>query len=271
MEIHVYSICWNEADMLGFFFRNYDRVASRYMIYDDGSTDGSLQILRTHPKVQVRRFPRVIEDSYALSARELHNSVWKESRSAADWVIITAIDEHLHHADIKDYLERCKRRGITLVPALGFQMLSAQFPEPEETLSETRRYGAPFDKMNKLCVFNPTALEETNYHPGRHRADPAGEIVLPERDELLNLHYKYLDIGRVFERHKLLASGLGNEDRKRGYGHRYWFTMDQLKEDWRHFESEAVDIRTLRADPARVHLQARWWRDESKGYETRSV
>ena len=40
--------------MLGFMFRNYDDLVQRYVVYDDGSTDGSLDILAAHPKVEIR-------------------------------------------------------------------------------------------------------------------------------------------------------------------------------------------------------------------------
>ena len=137
------------------------------------------------------------------------------SRERADWVIITAIDEHLYHPNLALYLAACQSRGITMIPALGFQMISNQFPEPDETLTRSRTLGAPFAKMNKLCLFDPSALRGTNFSPGRHSAEPTGKVVIPPRDELLNLHYKYLDLDRIIARHKLLDSGLGEGDRSR--------------------------------------------------------
>jgi hypothetical protein len=269
MQVDVYTICWNEADMLGFFFRHYDELATRYIVYDDGSTDGSLDILRDHPKVEVRRFPRVIQDSFVLSHAEFHNSVWKESRGAADWVLLTAIDEHLDHKSLPDYLGRCRKAGITMMPAVGFQMVSDEFPGTGETLSQSRVFGCPFGQMNKLAVFNPTALRETNFDPGRHTGEPAGDIVIPEHDQLMNLHYKYLGFDRIYERHKLLATGLGPGDRQRSYGHRYSFGRDELRVDFDSFKSRAMDIRPLRDDPAKMAGDGGWWRDPSRGYETR--
>jgi len=32
--IHRYTVCWDEADMLGFFFRHYDQWVNRYVVYD---------------------------------------------------------------------------------------------------------------------------------------------------------------------------------------------------------------------------------------------
>ena len=54
MRIDLYTLCWNDADMLGFFFQHYDRFVQRYVVYDDGSTDRSLDILHANPKVEVR-------------------------------------------------------------------------------------------------------------------------------------------------------------------------------------------------------------------------
>ena len=120
--IHLYTVCWDEADMLGFFFRHYDPWVDRYVIYDDGSQDGSLDILRAHPKVELRRFERVDAESFVLSHTRMQEHSWKESRGRADWVVITAIDEHLwvRGRDMRSYLRelRGRRRHLRSGPRL---------------------------------------------------------------------------------------------------------------------------------------------------------
>jgi hypothetical protein len=37
--------------MLPYFFRHYDTLVSRYFVFDDGSTDRSVDLLNAHPKV----------------------------------------------------------------------------------------------------------------------------------------------------------------------------------------------------------------------------
>ena len=122
MKTHLYTLCWNEADMLEFFFRHYDPWVDRYIVFDDQSTDGSIEILKANPKVELRHHNRIYPDSHIMSQMELLNTIWKESRGSADWVIMVDIDEHLFVPDIpmQEVLERYKAQGVTLVPALGY-------------------------------------------------------------------------------------------------------------------------------------------------------
>ena len=159
MITHLYTLCWNEADMLEFFFRNYDPWVDRYIIFDDGSTDGSIEILKARPRVEVRRWHRKYSDSYLISQVEWLNEVWKESRGCADWVVMVDMDEHLFapRSPMPDLLERYKSQGITLAPALGFQILSEDFPGADEHLVQSRTWGTPRPNM---CKFFAAALHQ---------------------------------------------------------------------------------------------------------------
>lgn len=259
LQVHLYAICWNEARMLGFFFRHYLPWVDRFVIYDDGSTDDSIAILSAIPSVDVRQFPRTHSDSYVLSAQALQNNCWKESRGQADWVVVTAIDEHLHHADILNYLYSCRKHGITLLPALGYQMISDEFPAKHEYLAASRTQGTPWGVMNKLSIFDPDLIEETNFEVGRHEANPTGEIVLPEEDELLLLHYKYLGQSYLIERNSFLAGGLGKIDRANQWGYQYTYSKEKFGEQWDFFKSGLVDIALLGADAWKQHREPRSW------------
>lgn len=115
--VWLYALSWHERPVLPFFFRHYDSWVDRYFIYDDGSTDGTLDALARHPRVTIRRFERPIPYSFVESARLWQNYAWKEARSKADFVVLTAIDEHLFHPDIGSFLLRCRNDGVGAIPA----------------------------------------------------------------------------------------------------------------------------------------------------------
>jgi hypothetical protein len=258
--VHLYAICWNDAAMLGFFFRHYDPWVDRYVFFDDGSTDGTLDLLRRHPRAEIARFPRLQADSFVVSASLLQNVVWKASRGQADWVVITAIDEHLYHPDLPAWLAACGLAGVTMLPALGYQMVADTFPPADSLLCRSLTRGAPYGMMSKLSLFRPHALTDTGFSVGRHFARPTGELVLPERDELVLLHYKYLGRDYTRARHAMLAAGLGAFDREQGWGSQYSAGDAAFAAEFDGFAARAVDIAAPHYDAARDHPDPRWWR-----------
>lgn len=260
--VHLYTICWNEAAMLPFFFRHYDPVVSRYVFYDDGSTDGTLDLLAAHPRVEIRRFQRVIPDSYVLSAQELHNAAWKDSRGQADWVIWTAVDEHLHHASLglKAYIRACHDSPTTVVPALGFQMVGNGFPPPGTLLCERLPMGAPHLMFCKLSLFRPEAVREMNYSIGRHAVEPVGILVYPETDALLLLHYKYLERQYTAARNALLAKGLGPLDDANAWGSQYRAEAAVLDAEFEMYRSLSLDTSNPAILKTPGYPYPAWWR-----------
>lgn len=249
--------------MLRYFFKYYDDFVDRYVFFDDGSTDQTLNILRNHPKVEIRPYELLNADSFVLSARELNNNIWKESRGIADWVITITVDEFLYTPNLKSYLYRCTEEGVTAIPALGFQMISKTRPSSNQNLPDIVKRGAPWEMMNKLCIFNPNKIIEVNQHIGRHRAEPTGKVKYPVTDELLLLHYRYLSFEHTFNRNSDLQKKLGSLDKKKGWGHKYGWAREQLKTDWEYFEKNSIeDVLAPEYNPHILHssMSKRWWR-----------
>ncbi len=194
------------------------------------------------------------------SLRLFYNECWKESRGKADWVFITNIDEHLYHPSLAAYLEACRSEKVTLIPALGYQMIAHEFPAAGQLLCEAATRGAPWAYMNKLSVFDPNAIEEMNFTAGRHVAQPVGKVRFPRRDELLNLHYKYLGRAYTRRRHGELGTRLLVDDVKNAFGFQYLWNDAQLDEDWREQEARSVDVADPKLEPGVSHGEPRWWR-----------
>jgi hypothetical protein len=194
-----------------------------------------------------------------LSAKVLFDECWKQSRGHADWVICACIDEHLFHPNGRHYLSDCAAEGATLIPALGFQMISNSRPQPAETLCRDYTFGVPWHQMMKLCIFNPNAITEINYSVGLHQADPIGQIQVPKIDELMLFHYKYMGFEETHLRHQEAAKRLEAEDIHRGWGHKYSWSEAKLKEDWNNILDKSFDITTIRTAPASYYPIKPWW------------
>jgi glycosyltransferase involved in cell wall biosynthesis len=260
-EVHLYTVLWNEADMLGFFFRHYDSWVDRYVVLDDGSDDGTLEILAAHPKVEVRHLERAHPESANLSLLAAQDEGWKESRGVADWVLVVDVDEHLHVLDQEPraYLERQRDQGVTLVPSLGFDLNSRAFPDHGDHLVETIRRGRPRTAFNKLCAWNPDAVTASGLHPGRHGAEPEGTLRLPARDELMLWHYKHLDLARWNHRDTELGARRGRIDHEQGLGIHYFMTPEERAEFWADMEAESTELGGPGFVPDERAVRPLWW------------
>lgn len=258
MAIDLYALCWNDRHMLDFFFRHYEPWVDRFFIFDDGSTDGSLEYLRAKSNVSVAPFVKANPASLIVSAVILFDEAWKQSRGRADWVVITDLDEHLTHPDMPGYLEHQLTVGVTAVPALGYQMLTEVLPPEGSWLARDCPMGAPWKQMSKLSIFRPDRIEATNFAPGRHQARLKGDVVFPDRDDVVNQHYKYLGVRETHARHQMQRGRLGSVDRARNWGHKYDWSEEQLAADFEAIRSRLVDVG--RIDHHSQHLEPRWWR-----------
>jgi glycosyltransferase involved in cell wall biosynthesis len=241
MKIHVYSLCWNEARMLPYYVRHYLPIAEKFYIYDDGSTDGSLELLEEYPNIIVRSFENR-GDSFVLNSQKFANESWKSSRGQADWVIICNIDEHLYHPNLNIYLQYCHFQDITLIPTKGYQMIAETFPITQNRLCDEIAEGMPWEQMDKLAIFNPNAIEEINYSVGRHKAYPKGRVLYPENVEVKLLHYKYLGLDYLVERNAELKNGLKEQDIKMRWGHKYLWELQRTEDDFNYVKSNAVRV-----------------------------
>lgn len=263
-RIHYYGPAWNEALILPFMLRHYEPWVERFVIYDHDSTDDSVALLRRYPKVEVRRFEMAHPDSLVLSLQHLFDGFWKESRGQADWVIVAETDEFLYHPDLFGYLRRCRKQGVTCVPALGYEMVAGQFPEPEDRLADVVRRGMPHHMMSKLRLFDPSQVTATHFGPGSHVAAPEGNIVYPRRDELLLLHYKSLGFDYLCRRNAMMESTRRATDRANNWSHHYQKSTDQVAGQIQALMAASVDVMALGEAAWQNHKERRWWRMRAK-------
>jgi hypothetical protein len=207
--------------MLPHFFKHYDSLVDRFYIFDNGSTDGSLEMLAGDERIQVAPFETEF-DSFVDTELHLSEEIWKASRGVAQWVIVIDIDEHLYHEDLQAYLRLCTERDVTAIQAVGYEMVSETFPDTSSRLCDVVTRGVRMPQWHdKLCVFDPSAVVRTNFTHGRHCASPEGRVRWPTRHEVLLLHYKRLGLEYEIARSAELRTGLRSRDVERRLGVKY--------------------------------------------------
>jgi FkbM family methyltransferase len=240
-EIHLYCLAWNEAKMLPHFLRHYGGFVDRFFVFDNGSTDDTLSMLAANERVTVSHFD-VPGDSFVEEERRLSDTVWQQSRGKARWVIVVDIDEFLHHPNLRRYLDDCARDGVTAIEAIGYEMVTDQFPPAELPLTETVTCGVREPFYDKLCIFDPNAIASPNYRLGRHTAAPSGHVQWPAQRQVKLLHYKRLGVDYVARRYTQLKPGLRPRDHENRWGFQYLMSRDEIEAEFERFRRDAAPV-----------------------------
>ncbi|MBA3744830.1 glycosyltransferase family 2 protein [Sporichthya sp.] len=213
MILDLYTCLWNEARLLPYFLDHYGPHCRRIVVMDDGSTDGTLEILAAHPAVEIRRMPRE-RDSWVLAVARWKNEGWKESYDA-DWVIHLTVDE-IVGPDLTVALERHQAAGATVLRPRGFDMIAEDDADPA-----TVDVGVFNPQYSKPCLFRPDKITNLTLAPGSHDASFEGEVVLVEPEDLILRHYRYLGREQTWARYKELDAKRRGGDKVRQFGAQY--------------------------------------------------
>jgi hypothetical protein len=215
--IHLYAVCWNEAKILPFVLDYYSIFVDYFYIYDNYSDDETDEILKYKRNVTVRKFDTgsTFND---LVHQKIKNTVWKESRGKADWVIVIDMDELIYHPHLIDFLHVSKN---TIFTPYGYNMVTDVFPESNELITDQVKSGVPDSKYAKMVLFNPHKIVEVNYEPGAHEAYPEGIIKMGTSNDLKLLHYKNLGVNYVMGKIRNYRSRLSQQNRENNHGLEY--------------------------------------------------
>ncbi len=228
-QVHLFAMCLNELRMIPHFLRHYAGLVTHFHIFDNGSTDESLRQLSGDPRIVVEPF-KTEGDSFVLTAQRLMNTAWNRSREA-DWIITAEMDEHLHHPDLPAYLRHCAGEGVTALHAVGYDMIARDFPAGGQPLYEQVVRGTRSLLFDKMAIFDPRAIVDSNYLPGRHQSNPTGRVVWERHRQVKLLHFKTLGADYVTERNITLKHGLRADDLSNKWGDAYLRGREQVEQD----------------------------------------
>lgn len=227
MKIHLYTLCYNEEHILPFVLEHYAKLCDKIVVYDNNSTDRSLEIMKACPLVEVRPLGAVGFDD--VRNIEIKNNCWKESRGIADWVIVADMDELLY-VD-KSYLQRMTDAGVTIVKPHGYNMISETYPVEGMPITKQITRGMYDPQYSKAILFNPDALREIGYEPGAHICHPTGLVAWNEPDDNIKLlHYHHLTLAKVLNKHAETFHRINKDNLAHGMGVQCaWSTEEHTK------------------------------------------
>lgn len=173
MKIEVITTWFNESFLAPFFFRHYDFVDKINVLYDEDSTDNTLELLKENPKVSIYpfRFPDMMDDQIKV------NNINNFYRGMdCDWVINVDADEFVFVTPWGDSLRKHleEETGGNVVISLLWQMyrhVSEAALDPSMDIMQ-RRHGVMGSMVGQTACYDKPIVCRPGAHngwgPGNH-------------------------------------------------------------------------------------------------------
>jgi glycosyltransferase involved in cell wall biosynthesis len=234
--VHAYFLCYNEAHILPHLLDHYLNFCEKIYIVDNFSTDESEEIINSFENTEIIKYDsknELRDDLYV----QIKNSVWKKSRGVADYVIVGDADEFLYHKDMKGFLTKSFSKGISIFKPEGYHMVADESLDLTENdnIFKMVKNGVRTNVLDKMMMFDCNKIEEINFGFGCHVAQPKGDILLSDDNNLKMLHYKFLGIKNHLFRNNIRRERLSEFNKKYGLGSYYQYTDEQVIDDYRSY------------------------------------
>lgn len=192
MKIQLITFTYNNEKILPYFLDHYSKLCNKIIVYDNMSTDNSVNIIKSYDNTEVRYNEYNFLDD--TKHKEIRNNAWKPTRKEYDWCFIVDVDEFIYHPNLLELLEEYLYENYGVLEIDGYNMLGEEFPiyEKNKKLYDIIKIGRPDKNYSKSCIFNPNLVIEMYYSFGGHYAAPYGNCLKWQRSkEIKLLHYKF--------------------------------------------------------------------------------
>jgi glycosyltransferase involved in cell wall biosynthesis len=233
--ITIYGLCYNEEFMLPHFIAHYRKMFPncRIVLWDNESTDRTHEIaIENHCEIVTYCTNGKLDDEKYL---DLKNNGWKTAETP--WVCVVDIDELVEISESQ--LIQQDIQGVTIINFAGYNMVSYEDGELVPCINRAVKS----ESYNKRYMFKRTVIDEINYSPGSHGANPQ-----PHNKAVFSchvfraLHYKYIDPNYMVKRHAHFASRLSDNNKKKQYGFHYLFSEKKIRAEFEEARRNAVKI-----------------------------
>lgn len=232
--IDIYLLCFNEENFLQFAIDHYKNMFpnGNIIFYDNMSTDNSEKIILNNG-CQIRKFDtnNSFNDQVHM---DIKNNCWKES-SQNEWVLTADLDELVHVTE--EDLKKENLNSSSILSFEGYTLVGGRTGYDFLNLKKGIRDGG----HDKKHIFNRKLIKEMNYGAGAHAANPIGNVKY-SIDKYKVIHYKWISLEAVMNRHNFYAQRMSQTNKKNGWGIQYFWTNEKLTEVYESLLPNLIEV-----------------------------
>lgn len=248
------SLCFNEMDILPFVKQYWERIGADVVIYDNGSTDGSIKYLLNLPYVTLKHFDSQGQND--IIQKEVKEKAYLEFKDKYDIIIITDMDEVFYFNDFKALSEAFISGGYNVLATPIFSLCEDSKPpyiqdkllhqQCHKFYKQRMNHMNGFDEYSKLSIFNTRITNSVVMSVGQHFVKTLPQMRMMISNDGFNLHIdKGFGVDYKFNIRQKMNANLSETNKRSGMCIEYADSYDKLKQEYEENQRKSIDINTL--------------------------
>lgn len=245
------TLCYNEIDILPFVSQYWERMADKVVVYDNGSTDGSIEYLKSLPYVEIRHFESSGQND--IIQKEIKEKAYLEFKDKFDIIIITDMDEVFYFKDCKAVLEAFIGGGNNVLVTPIYSLCEDNSPQPVENkllhqlchkfYKQKMNHMQGFEEISKLSIFNCKNVDSVLMSVGQHYVNTKPNMQLMLSNDGFCLHIdKGMGIEYKWNIRQKMNKNLSDTNRKYGMCIEYADSYEKLKKEYLENQEKSFDL-----------------------------
>lgn len=251
MKICWITLCKNEMDILPFVRKYWERISADVIVYDNGSTDGSLEYLSSIPYVTIRHFDS--DGHNDIIHKNVKEQAYLEYKNDYDIIIITDMDEVFFFDDFKAVSEAFIDGGynVLMTPIISLcEDFKPPFSEDKYLHQLCHRFYRQrmnhmkgFDDFSKLSIFNTKVTDKVEMSVGQHYVKTLPNMTIMLSNNGFNLHIdKGFGLDYKYKVRQRMYANLSDTNKRYGMAIEYADSYEKLEREYNNNQKNSFDI-----------------------------
>ena len=248
------TLCFNEMDILPFVKQYWERINCDVLVFDNGSTDGSIQYLLELPYVTLRHFDS--EGQNDVIQKTIKEQAYLEFKDKYDIIIITDMDEVFYFNDFKALSEAFISGDYNILMTPIFSLCEDAKPPYRQDLllhqqchkfyKQRMNHMKGFEDYSKLSIFNTRVTDKVTMSVGQHYVCTAPDMRIMLTNDGFNLHVdKGFGIQYRYNIKQKMFKNLSETNRNGGMCAEYGDSFEKIEREYRQNQEKSIDISNL--------------------------
>lgn len=245
------TLCYNEIDILPFVSKYWERIGCDVVVYDNGSTDGSVEFLTVLPYVTVKHFDS--DGQNDVIQKTIKEKAYLELKYNYDIIIISDMDEIFYFNDFKALSEAFISGGYNVLATPIYSLCEDSKPpymkdkllheQCHKFYKQRMNHMNGFENYSKLSIFNTKITDKVTMSVGQHyvQTSPQMRLMLAKDDFCLHINkgfgweYQYQIRQRMYK-------NLSQVNKNGGMCTEYADSEEKVRNDYKANQSKSFDI-----------------------------